>query len=627
MLRLRFPRRSSLSRSAVRSRFRRFLPAPEHLESRVLLAADLSLSFHDNLVEGVERAFVTAGTQSVYTLAVTNSGDETATDAAVRVTFPEVISRATWTAAYTGGATGPAIGAAAPDTRVTIPAGGSVTLSIVATIPSDASATLQITSSGLSPTATVSFGEQTLTVTDTNTLVPNSFVVSDTARWGGSSRVRLLDTGTGATVAQVDAFEPRFRGGMQAVLADLDGDGRHEVVVAPGRGRVGEIRAFRQDVGADGGVTLVRDTTFALRPFGPGYRHGLAITAGDFDGDGRDDIAVAKSSGDGLVRVYASRPGTAGGVEVIRSFIPRIPGRRAGIGLAAGDFGTFGSGTTDASTPDGKAELVVVSGPGANAVVEIRDVSRAGAPVLDTIRPFDGFRGGASVSLARVTKDSIPDLIISQGLYGTSKVEVYDGAVDAANDNRQLATFTAFEGDGSVQPVFATGVDLDADGRANLIRVVQSGDAGRRMRAFAIADGADGAITITRDTTSDEVAALGRVSAAAVATDPGIITTASGLQYRDVVVGTGASPSSDSANVRVNYEGWLLDGTRFDGNNGTSFALNGVIKGWTEGLRSMKVGGRRQLIIPPDLAYGAAGTGNIPPNSTLVFDVELLSTT
>ena len=79
--------------------------------------------------------------------------------------------------------------------------------------------------------------------------------------------------------------------------------------------------------------------------------------------------------------------------------------------------------------------------------------------------------------------------------------------------------------------------------------------------------------------------------------------------------------------MRVNYEGWLLDGTRFDGNRGTEFALNGVIKGWTEAVRSMPVGTRRMLIIPADLAYGAAGTANIPPNSTLVFDVELLSTT
>jgi FKBP-type peptidyl-prolyl cis-trans isomerase len=87
-------------------------------------------------------------------------------------------------------------------------------------------------------------------------------------------------------------------------------------------------------------------------------------------------------------------------------------------------------------------------------------------------------------------------------------------------------------------------------------------------------------------------------------------------------------PSSTTARVTVNYEGRLLNGTRFDGNAGIQFNLDQVIKGWTEGLSTMKVGGRRQLIIPASLGYGAAGSQpNIPGNATLVFDVELLATT
>jgi peptidylprolyl isomerase len=107
-----------------------------------------------------------------------------------------------------------------------------------------------------------------------------------------------------------------------------------------------------------------------------------------------------------------------------------------------------------------------------------------------------------------------------------------------------------------------------------------------------------------------------------------LITTASGLKYEDIVMGTGASPAPTDM-VTVHYTGTLQDGSVFDASRAhggpVSFPLNGVIKGWTEGVGSMKVGGTRQLVIPPDLGYGARGAGDvIPPNATLTFIVELL---
>ena len=107
------------------------------------------------------------------------------------------------------------------------------------------------------------------------------------------------------------------------------------------------------------------------------------------------------------------------------------------------------------------------------------------------------------------------------------------------------------------------------------------------------------------------------------------ITTTSGLKYRDVVVGKGAQPKEGDA-VVVNYTGKFTSGKVFDtsvGKKPFEFALGRgqVIKGWDEGVGSMHVGGKRKLLIPPDLAYGANGyPGVIPPNSTLTFDVELL---
>jgi FKBP-type peptidyl-prolyl cis-trans isomerase FklB len=112
------------------------------------------------------------------------------------------------------------------------------------------------------------------------------------------------------------------------------------------------------------------------------------------------------------------------------------------------------------------------------------------------------------------------------------------------------------------------------------------------------------------------------------ATKEGVVTLPSGLQYKVLVAGTGAKPAA-SDSVVCNYSGKLLDGTEFDSSykrgEPATFPVGGVIKGWTEALQLMPVGSKWQLFIPPDLAYGERGSGPIGPNSTLVFEVELMS--
>ena len=123
---------------------------------------------------------------------------------------------------------------------------------------------------------------------------------------------------------------------------------------------------------------------------------------------------------------------------------------------------------------------------------------------------------------------------------------------------------------------------------------------------------------------ADDSAAL-----AAAAKDPGASVASSGLVYKSLKEGTGASPKATDT-VKVNYKGMLVDGTKFDASadhgGPITFPLNRVIPCWTEGVQKMKVGGHAKLTCPSAIAYGPRGAGGvIPPNATLVFEVELIA--
>lgn len=443
---------------------------------------------------------------------------------------------------------------------------------------------------------------------------------------GPASRplVQLVEAETGTVVAQTLAFEDAFRGGVRLAMANVDGIPGDEIVAASGPGRVGEIRVFKHVVtGVESSLRELPE--FRLRPFGDSYFGGVAVAAGEVNGDGWHDIAAAKSRGS-QVNVFLS-PSFGGTISSTpyRSFTPFGDTFLGGASAAFADVGTFvGSNLVDGTRGDGRAELAVASGTGMTPQVAIYDLSGDTARRVDGFTPFTtSLRSGVAVAAGRYDADQVDEVIVTGGT-GSGGTEIYDGRVtDTANP--RLASFAAFSGlSRPWASAFAAGLDRNGDGRLDGFAEVQ-GQAG--------AGGASGLAVLSQ--AGSRTSAFASLAGPSRITSPrnsytDFVTTLSGLRYRVLNDGAGAVPTVGQK-VTTHYTGWLLDGQKFDSSRdkGTPFSFTlgqgEVIKGWDEAVAEMRVGSRRTLIIPANLAYGSTARPGIPANSTLVFDIELLS--
>jgi hypothetical protein len=313
---------------------------------------------------------------------------------------------------------------------------------------------------------------ETITVRFTNTKDRPVIVIGPDKGNKSAPIIKVVDKGTGEILSQFYVYEPSFMGGVRVATGDMTGDGIEEIIVAPGQGRSPEVRVFTQ-----AGVELIQFRTLA---YDVSHQGGVEVAVGDVNGDGKNDIVTTPTNARTLVRIFYNNYDSGIPLADPISNTPNVQFYdfdskfKGGADVTVADVGTFLNGATvNAIMPDGKGEIIVGSGPSMRATVHVFDVT--GAPtIVDTILPFNNkFKGGVTLSGARVNADAIPDLIIAAGNKGGSLVQVYSGLTNDSSD-ALLAAFATFADTSTKNmPVHATAIDTNGDGIADILAAVQ----------------------------------------------------------------------------------------------------------------------------------------------------------
>jgi hypothetical protein len=344
---------------------------------------------------------------------------------------------------------------------------------------------------------------------------------------------------------------------------------------------------------------------------------GVNIALGDIDGDGTKDLIAGQAAGSTVSIHLGAGVGLGWESTAFQQYMPYGTTHLAGVSVAVADIGAITNGTvTQADSKDGRAELVLGTGPGAIKSVQIVDVASAPKIVAElSIDPTIGY-SGVTITSGLYNDRSVDDIMVSGGQGDAARVDIFQITRDSGST---LTTKKNLTSGNTVNSRFRVApLDSNGDGQVNAFFAVGAGGA-------QVLD-ADGNVT---DNVSVVRGPLTAASASSASIDPAVITTSSGLQYVDLVVGLGV-PVTAGQTVSVHYVGSRQNGDVFDTSltRGTPFDFTlgqgQVIQGWDEGVAGMREGGRRRLIIPADMAYGENPSGG-RPGGTLVFDVQMLS--
>ncbi len=285
---------------------------------------------------------------------------------------------------------------------------------------------------------------------------------------GTPQYVKVVNSETGETLSQFVPYESNYVGGARVAVADLNGDGTDEIITAPGRNRVPEVRVFNQL-----GQMIPEYASFL--GYDSAFTGGVHLTAGDVDGDGELDIITVPSYGAANVRVfYADHGFVATDYDSFQAFPTVSVG---GVVVAAADMGHLTPDGSFINQLDGRAEIVVATGSGTKATVSVFDLSGATPTRVQTFYPFtqsiSDFLGGVSLDVARIDDDAIPDIVVGMGVNGRSRIEIWSW--DKSNTTLAMlgAIPGAFTGTSDNSPVNVAVMDTNGDAFADRILAVQ----------------------------------------------------------------------------------------------------------------------------------------------------------